>query len=337
MQWLPIYPPQASNFAGEVDSLVLLLLALSCLIALGVFLCIVVFCVKYRRRPGNLVGRPFRNSTPIEITWTILPLALAMVPFVWGASIYLREAQPPADALEIYVVAKQWMWKTQQPGGQAEIDALHVPTGRPVRLTMTSQDVIHSFSVPAFRVRADVLPGRYTTLWFTATQPGTYRLYCSEYCGTDHAAMDGTVVAMRPADYAAWLDAGATATNSPAAKGRQLFQRYGCIDCHEAGHAPPLQGLYGQPVLLSDGSHVIADENYIRESILQPSAKVVYGYQPIMPSFAGTITEDDLIQLIAYIRSIGPSPAGSGPQPPAPGVPVVGPSPSPVPSGGRAP
>src|ERR671937_1440831 len=238
MPWLPITPPQASSVSGEVDSLALFMLAVSLLIAVGVFICIVAFVVKYRRRPGNDIGQPARRTLPLELTWTLIPLVLAMIPFVWGAKIYLAEAQPPADALEVYVVAKQWMWKTEQPGGQEEINTLHVPTGRAVKLTMTSQDVIHSFYVPAFRVKADVLPGRYTTLWFQATQPGEYRLFCSQYCGTDHADMTGEVVVMTPGEYSAWLTGGATASNSPAARGRQLFLQNGCVNCHETGRAP---------------------------------------------------------------------------------------------------
>ncbi|HEV7666196.1 MAG TPA: cytochrome c oxidase subunit II [Chloroflexota bacterium] len=312
MLGLPIAPPQASTTAAEIDALVLFMLLGSFLIAGSIFCCIVVFCVKYRRRAGNQIGQPATRTAPLEITWTLVPLALGMIPFVWGARIYLAEAQPPPDAVEVYVVARQWMWKAEQPGGQAEIDALHVPVGRAVKLTMTSQDVIHSFYVPAFRVKADVLPGRYTTLWFQASQPGEYRLYCSQYCGTDHAAMIGTITALQPADFAAWLTSGATATNSPAAQGRKLFQQYGCIDCHETGRAPNLHGIYGQPVLLLDGSVVVADEAYIRESILSPAARVVSPYLPIMPSFAGQLNEDDLVQLLAYIKSIG-IPGGATP------------------------
>src|SRR5438067_12835467 len=224
-------PPSASSVAAEVDSLVLLMVGLSMLIAFGMFASIVVFCVKYRRRPGNEIGHPTRHTTPIELTWTLVPLALSMIPFVWGARIYFAESQPPADALEVYVVAREWMWKTELPGGQSEINALHVPIGRAIKLTMTSQDVIHSFYVPAFRIKADVLPGRYTTLWFQSTQIGEFRLYCSEYCGTDHSHMLGNITVMRSADYAQWLTSGATAFNSPVALGRELFRRYGCIDC----------------------------------------------------------------------------------------------------------
>jgi cytochrome c oxidase subunit II len=298
-------PPQASNFAGPVDALALFMLVGSGLISLGIFIAIVVFCVRYRRRYGNEVAQGVGRTTPIELAWTIIPAGLALIPFAWGATIYLQEAQPPPDAIEVYVVAKQWMWKTQQADGQAEINGLHVPEGRAVKLTMTSQDVIHSFSVPAFRLKADVLPGRFTTLWFQSEQPGEYRLYCTEYCGTDHARMLGTITVMRAADYAAWLTSGATASYSPAARGRELFRLHGCIDCHERGRAPNLEGVFGNRVLLSDGSTVTADENYIRESILQPGAKVVNGFQPIMPSFAGQLSDEDIINLIQYIKSIG--------------------------------
>jgi cytochrome c oxidase subunit II len=302
-----IAPPQASTIAGQVDALVLFLLGVSLLISVTIFVLIVVFCVKYRRTATNQIGQPARRTAPIEVTWTLVPMALAMIPFVWGAHIYLELAQPPADSMEIYVVAKQWMWKSEQPDGQAEIDALHVPTGRPVKLTMTSQDVIHSFFVPAFRVKADVLPGRYTTLWFEATQPGEYRLFCSQYCGTDHAQMTGSVVAMTPGDYANWLTSGSTATNSPAAQGRKIFEQYRCVECHETGRAPNLQGLYGQPVKLSDGSTVIADANYIREIVLT-SDRVPVGYQHDMPAFSGMLSDDAIANVIEYIRSIGPRP-----------------------------
>ena len=218
---------------------------------------------------------------------------------------------------------------------------LHVPTGRAVRLTMTSQDVIHSFYVPAFRVKADVLPDRYTTVWFTATQPGQYMLYCAQYCGTDHAAMTGQVVAMTPGEYADWLNTGATAFQSPAAQGRKLFQQYGCVDCHETGRAPSLQGLYNQPVLLSDGSTVIADETYIRQKLLTPAATIPAGYQPIMPSFAGRLSEEDILNLIAYIKSIGPTAGNRVPLPqpvlPVPSVAVPYPSPSPASAGATNP
>lgn len=328
-------PPQASTVAPQIDALVLFMVVVSTIIAISIFVLIVVFCVKYRRRPGNDIGVPARRTARLEIAWTLLPMALAMIPFVWGAKIYLDIARPPDDAMEVFVVAKQWMWKTEQPGGQAEINSLHVPTGRAVKLTMTSQDVIHSFYVPAFRVKADVLPGRYTTLWFQATQPGTYQLFCTQYCGTDHAAMTGQVVAMAPRDYAAWLTAGDTAGNSPAAQGLKLFQQYGCVDCHESGRAPSLHGVFGQPVVLADGSTRVADASYLREMILT-SDMVVAGYQRDMPAFSGFLSDDDVNNLIAYIESIGPGP-GAGPPLPAPVLPVPGPSPAPLPEGVRGP
>ena len=335
MEGLPLFPPEASSMAGRVDALFWFLLAGSALICLGVFSAMLFFVVKYRRRPGNELGRRPGPTMKIELTWTLIPLGLAVIPFVWGARLYLDLARPPDDALEIYVVAKQWMWKAQHPEGQSEIDELHVPVGRPVKLTMISQDVIHSFSVPDFRVKADVLPGRYTTTWFEPTRPGEYRLYCNQYCGTAHARMIGRVVVLRPAEYASWLAGGPT--TSPAEQGRRLFEFLGCPACHATGIAPSLQGLFGQSVTLTGGQTVTADEGYVRESILDPTAKVVAGYQPIMPSFAGRVNDEQILQLIAYIRSLGPQPGAQGPvPPPAPG-PALSPVPAPTPSGGQAP
>lgn len=314
MSWLPILPPQASTLAPQVDALALFMLAACVAISIAIFTCLAVFSIRYRRRPGNELSTRPRGVAPIETAWTIIPLILTLIPFGWGAKLYLDEAQPPDNALEVFVVARQWMWKAQYPEGQAEINALHVPVGQAIKVTMTSQDVIHGFYVPAFRVKADVLPGRYTTVWFQASQPGDYPLLCSQYCGTDHSRMLGHVVALRPNDYAAWLAGGATATNSSVTRGRQVFEQYGCVTCHDAAQrAPNLRGLFGQPVLLSDGTTVIADANYIRESILQPGAKVVYGYQPIMPSFQGRLSEDELLYLLMYIQSIGPAGGGQTP------------------------
>jgi len=336
-RWLPLVPPSASTIADKYDALFWFMVVSCGLIAFGVFTCMVVFAVKFRRRPGNEVACQISGSWKLETTWTLIPGGLAMIPFFWGATIYLDMARPPDDALEIYIVAKQWMWKAEHPEGQSEIDELHVPIGRPIKLTMTSQDVIHSFSVPDFRIKADVLPERYTTTWFQATRPGAYHLFCAEYCGTEHSRMIGRVIAMQPADYAAWLDGGPT--QSPAEQGRKLFEQLACIACHETGIAPNLQGLFGQPVRLSDGQTVTADESYIRESILNPTAKVAAGYQPLMPSFTGRVNDEQILHIIAYLRSIGPQPGGQQPggaQPlpgPLPGVP----SPSPSPSGGRTP
>ncbi len=324
MDGLPFFPPEASTLAPRVDALFFFLLGSTVLIAGGVFVAIILFCIKYRRRPGNEIARRVGGTTPIEITWTLIPTCLAMVPFVWGAVLYLDSFQPPADAEEVYVVAKQWMWKAEHIGGQSEIDELHVPVGRPIKLTLTSQDVIHSFFVPEFRIKTDVLPGRYTTVWFQATRAGEFHLFCAEYCGTNHSRMLGRIIAMEPTAFAGWLSGGPV--ESPAAAGRQIFAQYGCVSCHETGIAPNLQGVFGRPVQLQNGQTVLADEAYIRESILNPTAKVVAGYQPIMPSFAGQLSDDQIIRLIAYIKSLGapPAQAPSEPEPVPPAVPTGG-------------
>jgi cytochrome c oxidase subunit 2 len=237
-----------------------------------------------------------------------------MVIFAWGAFIYFEERTPPQGATEVYVVAKQWMWKLQHEEGQREINELHVPVGRDVKMIMTSQDVIHSFYVPAFRIKQDVLPGRYTTAWFRATKPGVYHLFCAQYCGTMHSGMIGQVVVMEPAQYQTWLSGGGT-SGSLAANGENLFQQLGCPTCHRSdsqGRGPALTGLYGKPVELEDGSTIVADENYIRESILSPNAKMVRGYKPIMPVFQGLVGEEQLNALVAYVKSLGASPAKEG-------------------------
>jgi len=317
---LPFAPPEASSYAGRLDALFYFLLAGSLLITLAIFLAIIVFLVKYRRRPGNELAQRSERTLPIELTWIVALTGLSMIPFGWGAYLYLDIAQPPGDAVEVYVVARQWMWKAQHLDGQAEIDELHVPVGQAVKLFMTSQDVIHDFSVPAFRVKQDVLPGRYTTVWFEATQAGEFHLFCAEYCGMDHSGMVGRIVALEPSDFETWLQSGSA--TSPAGEGRKLFEQYACTSCHEANRAPRLEGLFGQPVLLTNGQTVVADETYIRESILNPGAKVAYGYEPIMPSFNGLLDETQIIQLIAHIKAIGPPlnlpPANPG-QPPLPG------------------
>jgi cytochrome c oxidase subunit 2 len=328
---LPLFPQQASTGAGRVDLLYFFLVATSGIITIAIFACLLYFCARYRRRPGNEVAEQVTGTTRLEITWTLIPLGLAMIPFLWGATLFMDMSRPPDDALDISVVARQWMWKAEHPDGQEEINELHVPVGRPVRLTMTSQDVIHSFFVPAFRAKTDVLPGRYTTVWFEPTEPGTYHLFCAEYCGTDHSGMTGWVTVLEPADYERWL--GEAATESTASQGLKLFQQYGCISCHRADslrRGPVIEGLFGQPVLLEGGQTVIADENYLRESILNPNAKVVSGYQPIMPTFQGQLSEEQMFALIAYIKAVGPQPGSPPPRP----RPV--PSPLPSPSGSPA-
>lgn len=303
---LRLIPEQASSIARQVDLLFLFLLAVSAFFIGLIFLTVIVFAIKYRRRSDTDRPRPIPGSLPLEILWTVVPLGLALVMFGWGAWLYFAINRPPADAMEVFVVAKQWMWKFQHPSGMREINELHVPVARPVRLTMTSEDVIHSFAVSDFRIKMDVVPGRYTTTWFEATRPGEYRLACAEYCGTEHAKMVGRVVVMKPEDYGAWLQ-GAPAGISLAAAGEKLFQQQGCAGCHlpaGTGPGPSLVGLFGTRVKLATGETVTADEAYIRESISSPQAKLVAGYPPIMPPFKGVVSEDQLVQLMAYIKSL---------------------------------
>jgi len=311
--------------AGQVDALYFFLIAVSAFFAVLIATLIVVFGIRYRRRSPTAVGTDVHPSMALEAAWIGIPTVIAMVIFVWGASLYFSMFRPPAETLDVYVVGKQWMWKFQHAEGRREIDELHIPVGRAIRLTMTSEDVIHSFYLPEFRVKRDVLPGRYTSLWFTATRPGRYHLFCSEYCGTKHSAMIGTVIVMRPTEYQEWLggqDAGGAV--SVAAAGQTLFTNLACISCHRSdgtGRGPALDGLLRKPVKLSNGQEVTADEGYIRESILDPAAKVVAGYQPIMPTFRGLVNEEQLRQLIEYVKTLGAE-KGSQSAPPgtAPGA-----------------
>jgi cytochrome c oxidase subunit 2 len=318
MGQIPFFPVEASTFAGPTDLLMVGLIALSSFFVLIVVVLITYFALKYRKgKPADRRNPPAGN-TKMELGWIFGLLILSAGVFVWASVLYIRIYSPPTDAMEVFVVGKQWMWKFQHQEGQKEINELHVPLGRPVRLLMTSQDVIHSFYVPAFRVKRDVIPGRYSTMWFQATRPGEYHLFCAEYCGTNHSLMGGTIVVMEPRDYETWLS-GSTVSVPLATAGAQLFQQLGCSSCHAQGagvRAPSLQGLFGQPVPLQSGGTVIADENYIRESIFFPQKKVVAGYEPIMPTYEGRITEEQVLQLIAYIKSIGEAPAG-GAQPTA--------------------
>ena len=231
---------------------------------------------------------------------------LALGVFVWATVLYFHLITPPPNAMEMYVVGKQWMWKLQHPEGKKEINELHVPLGESVRLTMTSEDVLHSFYIPAFRVKKDVVPGRYTNLWFKATQVGSYHLFCAEFCGTEHSRMIGTVHVLEPQDYEAWLTGG-SANEPMEVAGERLFEQYACHTCHKmdgTGRGPSLSGLFGKTVALEGGGTAVVDEAYIRESILNPSAKIMAGYKPIMPTFKGQISEEGIIQLIAYIKSL---------------------------------
>ncbi len=303
----PLLPEPASTVAGSVDALYLFLFATSLFMSALIFLLVFSFALKYRRRSESEVPRPIIGSLGLELFWSITPGIICMMMFGWGAGLYFLNAKPPEGTLEIYVVAKQWMWKLQHPEGQREINELHVLVGAPVKLTMTSEDVIHSFYVPAFRIKMDVLPGRYTSMWFQPTKIGRYHLFCAEYCGTKHSAMGGWIWVMGPVEYESWLGGGAVG-ESMAVAGERLFQRLGCATCHRpdaAGRGPALAGVFGKPVELEGGQTVMADEAYLRESILIPGAKIVAGYKPVMPTFQGQINEEGLLQIIAYIKSLG--------------------------------
>src|SRR5262245_9315062 len=280
---LPLFPPQASTVASRVDALYLSLVAISMFFSTLIAVLVIVFAVRYRRRAIVDRSNPPHHSTALEILWSIIPLGIAMTIFVWGALVFFHISRPPDDAMEINVVGKRWMWKLQHMNGRREINELHVPVGRPVKLTMTSEDVIHSFYVPAFRVKQDVVPGRYSQLWFEATKPGTYHLFCAEYCGTKHSGMIGSVIVMEPDQFQAWLG-GEVAGLTPVAAGETLFRNLGCATCHNPdskGRGPSLEGLFGRPVALEGGGTVTADEIYLRESITNPKAKLVAGYQPL--------------------------------------------------------
>ena len=300
--------------AGRVDALYFFLLAITAFFSVLIAGLIVFYAVKYHRRSPGAVGTSIHGGMILELTWTIVPLLITMVIFVWGASVFFAMTHPPDDALNIYVVGKQWMWKFQHLDGQREINELHVPVERNIRLIATSEDVIHDVFVPAFRLKVDVIPGRYVTLWFRATKPGRYHLFCAEYCGTKHSGMTGEVIVMAPADYQAWLSGG-TPGGSLADAGQKLFADLACNTCHRPdaqGRGPVLDGLLGKTVSLQSGGTIVADEAYLRESILNPSAKVTAGYQPIMPTFQGLVTEENLMQLIAYIKTLKPAaPAGA--------------------------
>jgi cytochrome c oxidase subunit 2 len=321
---LSLFPEQASVQAGQIDAVFFFMVAVTAFFSVLIASLVVIFAVKYRRRHDDEVGVAIHGSLALELLWTVIPFGIAMVMFAWGAKVFFDVYRPPAGAMEIYVVGKQWMWKVQHMQGQREINELHVPVGRPVKLVLGSEDVIHSFYIPAFRVKADVIPGRYNTLWFQATKPGTYHLFCAEYCGTKHSGMIGSVIAMEPTEFQAWLGGG-RAEDSPVAAGAKLFQDLTCITCHRSGsqgRGPVLTNLFGSQVELTGGATVTADEAYLRESILNPQAKVVNGFQPIMPTFQGLVTEEQLLQLIAYIRSLqGPAtgPAEGGNPPPGGG------------------
>ncbi len=317
-----LFPEAASSTASHLDHLTIYLLIVATTFTVLIFAAVFYFAIKYRRREDHERPVEIEGALPLEILWSVIPFVLMMVMFSWGASVFFEMSRPPDDAMNVYIVGKQWMWKAQHLEGQREINELHVPLGHPVRLTMTSEDVIHSFYMPAFRVKFDVLPGRYTTAWFNPTKPGKYHLFCAEYCGTLHSGMIGWIYVMEPAEYERWL-AGGAGGESLAGSGEKLFQFLACANCHRTdkqGRCPNLQGVFGSSVQLTTNQKVTADEAYIRESILNPGAKIVAGYQNIMPSFQGLVTEEELLQLIEYIKSLSnrsQGPSAPGAQPPA--------------------
>jgi cytochrome c oxidase subunit 2 len=302
----PLFPEQASTMAARVDALYFFLIAVSVFFSLLISAAIVVFAFRYRRRSELERPPEIAGNLRLEMVWIIIPLGFTLVMFVWGAILYFETYSPPANSLEIHIVAKQWMWKAQHPAGRSEIDELHVPLGRPVKLLLTSQDVIHDFFVPAFRIKTDVLPGRYMTVWFEASKTGVFRLFCAEYCGTLHSGMLGRIVVVPANDYQKWLSGGASGITMAEA-GARLFQRLGCATCHgesDAARGPALAGLMGKQIRLQDGKRVIADETYIRESIINPHAKIVAGFQPVMPTFKGVVSEEGILQIISYLKSL---------------------------------
>jgi cytochrome c oxidase subunit 2 len=303
---IPLFPERASTIANEVDALYFFLVGLSVVMSVLIATLVVGFAVKFHRRHKDDVGAQVHGGLVLELAWTFVPFLITLVIFFWGAKVYFVMASPPEETLNIYVVGKQWMWKVQHTAGQREINQLHVPVGRPVKLIMTSEDVIHNFSIPAMRVKADVIPGRFVQIWFEPTRPGTYQVFCAEYCGTRHSGMIGQVVVMEAMAYQTWLSGGA-AEGSLASTGAKLFEDLACNSCHRPdsrGRGPVLRNVFAHPVQLHDGTVVTADENYLRESILTPAVKVTAGYQPVMPAFQGLVSEEQLLALIEYVKSL---------------------------------
>ncbi|MDE3156016.1 MAG: cytochrome c oxidase subunit II [Acidobacteriota bacterium] len=310
---IPLFPEEASTLATKVDALYFFLVAVSAFFVVLIAGTILYFAIKYRRRSEDEHGASIHGAILLETVWTIIPLGIALVMFIWSADIYFQAYEPPKSnsAVNVYVLAKQWMWKFQHMDGQREINELHVPVNTEIKLIMTSQDVIHSFFVPDFRIKMDVLPGRYRTLWFQATKPGTYHLFCAEYCGAGHSRMVGQVIVMKPADYQAWI-AGGVGTDTLAAAGQKVFTNLACVTCHSpdsGARGPMLSGLFDQKVRLQNGQTVVADDAYLRESIMDPGAQVVAGYQPIMPTYQGLVNEEQLLELIEYIKTLKPAPS----------------------------
>jgi len=324
---IPLFPEQASNLAPEVDNLYFFVTAVTAFFAILVVIAVVIFAVKYRDRTGERVGAPITGSIPLELGWSIIPFFISMAIFGWATVVFFHLVRAPDQTLDIYSTGKRWMWRFQHVEGQSEINELHVPLGRPVRVVFTSEDVLHALYIPAFRVKADAIPGRYSSIWFTPTRVGEYHLFCAEYCGTKHSGMIGRVVVMEPNEYQTWLSGGGAM--SMQARGEQLFQQLGCASCHlpdGTGRGPALAGKYGAQETLANGQTVTIDDTYIRESVLTPQARLVAGYQPVMPTFQGQVNEEGLMSLIEYIKSQ-----------PATGQPAAMPVAAPAPAAAQAP
>jgi cytochrome c oxidase subunit 2 len=302
---IPFFPVQASTIAPEVDKLYFLIIGVTAFFALLVVVLMGIFAFKYRDDTGERVGAPIHGSIPLELGWSIIPFFISMGIFVYATVVFFQIVRPPAETMEVYSTGKRWMWRFQHLDGKSEINELHVPKGRPVRVTFTSEDVLHDLYIPAFRVKADAIPGRYSSIWFEATKTGEFHLFCAEYCGTKHSGMIGKVIVMEPSEYQAWLSG---STGEPlAVRGRQLFQQLACVTCHlndGTGRGPSLAGVFGSQVTLATGGTAAADDAYIRESILTPQMKLVAGYQPLMPTFQGLVNEEGVISLIEYIKSL---------------------------------
>lgn len=315
---LPLLPEAASNLASRIDALMGAEMAFSVFFTALIFLSVAIMAIKYRRKSESDTPPHIHGSLVLELAWSMIPFAIILGFFYWGVRIYFQAYSPQPDAMEIFVTGKQWMWKVQHPEGPREINELHVPVNRPLKFTMISEDVIHSYFIPAFRIKKDVLPGRYTNFYVTPTKVGKYHIFCAEYCGTQHSGMIGTVHVMEQSDYEKWVSGG---EESMTARGEQLFSQYGCATCHlpdGKGRGPSLVGVFGSMVKLQTGAVVKADEAYIRESVLNPRAKIVEGYQAIMPTFQGQISEEGLLQIIAYVKSLQKEEEPAA-QPPAPG------------------
>lgn len=305
--WVPLFPEQASTFAWQVDYLYFYLIGISVFFTVGIVAAVFYFAIKYRETKKYATPNSIHGSIPLELFWSFIPFVISMTVFLGGAWVYWVQYNVPTDTMEVYVVGKQWMWKIQHPSGQREINELHVPVGRKVKLTMTTEDVLHDFFIPAFRTKADVVPGRYTAMWFEATKPGKYRLFCAEYCGLNHSGMGGWIYVLEQKDFDNWL-AGNVSDQTPVQAGEDLFtNKLGCASCHAGGpsqRGAKLEGIYNKEVKLVSGQTVVADDEYIRNSILNPSGQVVEGYQPIMPTFKGQVSEEQLVTLVAYIKSL---------------------------------